>query len=118
MRTLIRFVSFTIVFLAILLTSCEREVQSEARIAWVDAERILNADSEPGNWLAHGRTFDEQRFSPLDQINVDTVGDLELAWYVILKGALLDNGMPPWSEVLSSEDAEAIRAFIVFMANQ
>ena len=56
----------------------------ETRTAWVDAERIIDADSEPGNWLAHGRTFDEQRHSPLDQINVDTVSDLELAWYVDL----------------------------------
>ena len=37
---------------------------------------------------------------------------------VVLEGALLDKGMPPWSEVLSSEDAETVRAFIVFMANQ
>jgi len=46
----------------------------------VDAERIVNADSEPGNWLAHGRTYDEQRFSPLDQITADTIGQLSLAW--------------------------------------
>ena len=47
----------------------------------VDDERIVNADSEPGNWLAHGRTFDEQRFSPLDQITEENIQDLELAWY-------------------------------------
>lgn len=46
----------------------------------VDLERILNADSEPGNWLAHGRTYDEQRFSPLDQITADNIGELSLAW--------------------------------------
>ena len=49
--------------------------------ATVDGERIVNADDEPGNWLAHGRTYDEQRFSPLDQITADNVGDLGLAWY-------------------------------------
>ncbi|HEY5763038.1 MAG TPA: PQQ-binding-like beta-propeller repeat protein, partial [Rhodocyclaceae bacterium] len=54
------------------------------RVAWVDAERIRNADSEPGNWLAHGRTWSEQRFSPLDQVNVSNVGELGLAWYVDL----------------------------------
>lgn len=47
----------------------------------VDDERIVNADTEPGNWLAHGRTFDEQRFSPLDQITEENIQDLELAWY-------------------------------------
>ena len=39
----------------------------------LDGKRIINADNEPGNWLAHGRTYDEQRFSPLDQITADNV---------------------------------------------
>jgi quinohemoprotein ethanol dehydrogenase len=47
----------------------------------VDGGRIVNADHEPGNWLSHGRTYDEQRFSPLTQINADNVGKLGLAWY-------------------------------------
>lgn len=52
--------------------------------AWIDDARIANADSEPGNWLAHGRTWSEQRFSPLDQINTSTVEGLSLAWHVDL----------------------------------
>lgn len=47
----------------------------------VTGERITGADTEPGNWLSHGRTYAEQRFSPLDQITVDNVAGLELAWY-------------------------------------
>ncbi len=35
----------------------------------VDGTRIVAADQEPGNWLSHGRSYDEQRFSPLVQIN-------------------------------------------------
>ena len=50
----------------------------------VDEARIVGADQEPGNWLAHGRTYDEQRFSPLDRINADTIGKLGLAWYADL----------------------------------
>lgn len=50
------------------------------RTAWVDEQRLINAEAEPGNWLAHGRTYSEQRFSPLAQINKDTVGQLGLAW--------------------------------------
>src|SRR5690606_32677773 len=46
----------------------------------VDEARIIAADSEPGNWLGHGRTYDEQRFSPLDQINDRNIGKLGLAW--------------------------------------
>ncbi len=46
----------------------------------IDGARIANADQESGNWLAHGRTYGEQRFSPLKQINADNVKDLGLAW--------------------------------------
>ena len=49
--------------------------------AWVDGKRLANADSEPENWLSHGRTWSEQRFSPLQQINDENVGQLGLAWY-------------------------------------
>ncbi|MBF8269997.1 MAG: PQQ-dependent dehydrogenase, methanol/ethanol family [Gammaproteobacteria bacterium] len=50
-------------------------------MAAVDGNRIINADSEPGNWLTHGRTYDEQRYSPLAQINAGNVSNLGLAWY-------------------------------------
>ena len=45
----------------------------------VTAEAIIAADG--ANWLSHGRTYDEQRFSPLDRINTGNVGQLGLAWY-------------------------------------
>jgi PQQ-dependent dehydrogenase (methanol/ethanol family) len=51
----------------------------------VDGARIIAADREPGNWLSHGRTYDEQRYSPLNQINDDNVGELGLAWYYDLE---------------------------------
>ena len=47
----------------------------------IDGARIINADSEPGNWLAHGRNYAEDRYSPLTDINADTVKDLGLAWF-------------------------------------
>lgn len=53
---------------------------AKSRPADVNGERIRNADSEPGNWMAHGRTYDEQRYSPLQQINDKNVGELGLAW--------------------------------------
>jgi quinohemoprotein ethanol dehydrogenase len=49
--------------------------------AYIDDQRIVDAESEPGNWLAHGRTYEEQRFSPLAQINRDSVSRLGLDWY-------------------------------------
>ena len=48
----------------------------------VDDERIRAAASaEPGNWLAHGRTYKEHRFPTLAQVNRETVGRLGLAWH-------------------------------------
>lgn len=46
----------------------------------VDGARIIAADSEPGNWMSHGRTYDEQRFSPLERINDTNVAKLGMAW--------------------------------------
>lgn len=48
--------------------------------AAVDDARIVNADGDAANWLTHGRTYSEQRFSPLDQINYQNVSKLALAW--------------------------------------
>jgi len=50
----------------------------------VDGRRIADADREPGQWLSIGRTWDEQRHSPLKQIDSDNVGELALAWYADL----------------------------------
>ncbi|MFI5320623.1 MAG: PQQ-dependent dehydrogenase, methanol/ethanol family, partial [Myxococcota bacterium] len=46
----------------------------------VDDARLAGADAEPGNWLAHGRTWREQRFSPLAQIDASNVARLAPAW--------------------------------------
>ena len=37
-------------------------------------------EDEPGAWLAYGRGYREHRFSPLAQVNRETVRDLGLAW--------------------------------------
>src|ERR1700733_14513680 len=52
--------------------------------ALVDASRLEHAASDPANWMSYGRTYDEQRFSPLTQINADNVRQLGLAWYADL----------------------------------
>src|SRR6476660_8959199 len=35
---------------------------------------------DASNWLMYGRTSDDHRFSPLNQVNEQTVGKLGLAW--------------------------------------
>jgi quinohemoprotein ethanol dehydrogenase len=46
----------------------------------IDDARLVAAAGEPDNWLTHGRTYAEERFSPLDQINRETVANLQLRW--------------------------------------
>ena len=58
----------------------EGGAKPSSSIAQIDSQRIVEADSEPGNWLSYGRTYSEQRHSPLTQINKENVGQLELAW--------------------------------------
>ncbi|PQA86988.1 PQQ-dependent dehydrogenase, methanol/ethanol family [Marinicaulis flavus] len=47
----------------------------------VNAARLLYADENPGQWMSHGRTYSEQRYSPLDDINTGNVSRLGLAWH-------------------------------------
>jgi PQQ-dependent dehydrogenase (methanol/ethanol family) len=47
--------------------------------AAVDATRMLAG--EPEQWLSYGRNYEEQRYSPLDQIDASTLRELSLAWY-------------------------------------
>lgn len=47
----------------------------------VTTQRLVNADKETGSWLLTGRTYADQRYSPLTQINQDSVGKLGLAWH-------------------------------------
>ena len=44
----------------------------------VTREMLVNPS--PSDWLMHGRTYDEQRFSPLNQINRQNVGQLRTVW--------------------------------------
>ena len=44
----------------------------------VTEEMLANPD--PADWLMISRTFDQHRYSPLNQINKDNVGQLRMAW--------------------------------------
>jgi quinohemoprotein ethanol dehydrogenase len=57
---------------------------AEAGGSPVDGKRIANAEHDGGNWLTYGRTYSEQRYSPLTQITADNAGHLGLAWFADL----------------------------------
>ncbi|HWE45369.1 MAG TPA: PQQ-dependent dehydrogenase, methanol/ethanol family [Caulobacteraceae bacterium] len=46
----------------------------------VDRDRLLSADSEPGEWLANGRDWRGAYYSPLDQISRTSANRLGFAW--------------------------------------
>ncbi|MEJ5041629.1 PQQ-dependent dehydrogenase, methanol/ethanol family [Pseudomonas qingdaonensis] len=55
-----------------------------ALAAGVDEAAIRATEQAGGEWLSHGRTYAEQRFSPLKQIDASNVKSLGLAWYMDL----------------------------------
>jgi PQQ-dependent dehydrogenase (methanol/ethanol family) len=55
-------------------------VASGGRTAPLGDAELRSSDADAGNWLMYGRTYDDHRFSPLKQINEQSIGKLGLAW--------------------------------------
>lgn len=55
-----------------------------AQAAQVDDTALRAAPAEGTQWLSHGRTWSEQRYSPLTDINAESVDKLGLAWSIDL----------------------------------
>jgi len=47
-------------------------------------DAALSDPTQGANWLAYGRNYSEQRYSPLEQVNAGNVGRLGLAWSMAL----------------------------------
>jgi quinohemoprotein ethanol dehydrogenase len=86
-----------VLFLVLTISACERAQQpsesSEAESATQSAptsqqtvvdDQAMADESQGENWLAFGRTYSEQRFSPLDQVNTSNISDLKVDWYMDL----------------------------------
>ncbi|MBV9398846.1 MAG: PQQ-dependent dehydrogenase, methanol/ethanol family [Bryobacterales bacterium] len=68
-----RIAACAILLVPMVLSSCNRS-------AIIDDARLRSAEQDSGNWLMYGRTYDDHRFSPLNQVNDQTVGKLGLMW--------------------------------------
>lgn len=79
-----KYVSARVVLCSFLLSSgtvfAQAEITGRNAAMGLDRSRISQADQELGNWLSHGRTYDEQRYSPLKAINANNVDQLGLSW--------------------------------------
>ena len=67
----------------LLVAACGKETAQESEIAIYDDEAIAD-ESQTANWLAYGRTHNERRFSPSDQIDTANVADLKVDWFLDL----------------------------------
>jgi alcohol dehydrogenase (cytochrome c) len=63
----------------------------------VTYDRILQARSEPQNWLTYYGAYDGQRYSPLEQINTENVHRLAPAWTFQFGSAGLHAGPSTYS---------------------
>lgn len=50
----------------------------------VNTKRLVAADKTPEDWLSYGKNYNEDRFSPLKQINKSNIDSLGLAWSINL----------------------------------
>jgi len=72
---------------ALLASTMLASTSMVAMAADVTADRLLNADKEPQNWLMVNKDYASHRYSGLDQINKNNVKDLHVAFAVALGGA-------------------------------
>jgi len=57
-----------------------REAQTKSFVGLKQDAKISVALEDDSSWMLHGRTYAEDRFSPLSLINTDNIDELELAW--------------------------------------
>ncbi len=84
---------FSFILLAVLISACDKSPDEEAvtqtieqevrenglqKSILVTASEIIKAESS--GWLSHGRTYSEQRHSPLREVNTKNVSSLGLEW--------------------------------------
>lgn len=50
----------------------------------VNEDSIIGSKNDGQEWLSHGRTYDEQRFSELNQINTENIDRLGVEWFTDL----------------------------------
>lgn len=78
----------------------------------ITQQQLLGANQNPENWMLYGRTYDNQRFSPLSQVNANNVGSMSPV-AMIQTGVvgsyevspIVDNGImfitTPWDHVIA-----------------
>ncbi len=83
------------------LAGCSKHISPDKKTATtrhhaanVSSARLIQAATEPSQWMTYGGTYEEQRYSSLKQINKDNVNQLGLVWYADYDTNLLQEGTP------------------------
>jgi alcohol dehydrogenase (cytochrome c) len=77
----------------LLLAGVAAIVAAPAFAGEVTPDRLVNADKEPGNWLMNHRTYDAQRYSPLEKINKANIKDLKLVYALAIGGTAANENL-------------------------
>jgi alcohol dehydrogenase (cytochrome c) len=77
----------------LLLAGVAAIVATPALAGEVTADRLANADKEPGNWLMNHRTYDAQRYSPLEKINKANIKGLKLVYALAIGGTAANENL-------------------------
>ncbi len=85
----------------------------EGPAANVTAERLVKAEAEPGQWMAYGGTYSEQRFSALKQIDAGNAGKLGLQWFADYETNQNQHGSPLYIDgvIYVSTSRNVVHAF-------
>ena len=93
MKATLRLVGLVLVLLAPVLWLYVTPVTAQEWVNVTD-ERLLNADRDPSNWLTYYRTYNGWRYSPLSQVNRQTVQKLVPKWIFSLGEVGNQEGTP------------------------
>lgn len=75
---------YVMVMVCVMLAGCSEQNNpspaSETPLSGDVTRTRVVEDADPGNWYTTGRTFEESHYSPLTQINKETVQQVGFAW--------------------------------------
>ena len=74
MKNILTKLTFLLIGISI-FTSCEKQASEDKKIA---------DETNTTDWLAYGRTHSEQHFSPIKDIDTNTVSNLKVDWFLDL----------------------------------
>lgn len=74
--------TISVLFFVVACSDQQAEVSKDP----AQASKPIASELDSSGWPFHGRTMDEQRYSPLDKITPETISNLSLDWYYDLPG--------------------------------